>query len=241
MDREGELGDFEVFHFAGHQLGARRNGARRSAAATGKPHLRVWPFPWSLVVALQPFVRLFREMAEMRYLWSAADLRSTAASSRPSRRRLPATPLDVAVRDTLVGLGCLRRSEPRSTRRARSGKPDTSASILVGRSAAASSPFLQQPFEIEPARVHLDAAVGRLRPFLARAVPIEFDAVFVGVAQIQRLADAVVGGAVERDAGRRQTAQRVGERGAGRIERWPDGTARSCRAPAAIRPGFPRC
>jgi len=36
----------------------------------------------------------------------------------------------------------------------------------------------------------------RLRP-----VPIEFDAVLVGVAQIQRLAHAVIAGPVERDAG----------------------------------------
>jgi hypothetical protein len=38
------------------------------AKAAGKPNLRVWPLPWFAIVALQPFVRLFREISEMRYL-----------------------------------------------------------------------------------------------------------------------------------------------------------------------------
>ena len=51
-----------------------------------------------------------------------------------------------------------------------------------------------------------------------RTVPVQLDAVAVGVAQVERLAHAVVAGAVERDAGVDQPAQRVGERGAGGVE-----------------------
>ncbi len=107
IDRESELGDFEVFHFAGHQLAAGEMAAaiRR---ATGQPHLRVWPFPWFLIVALQPFVRLFREMAEMRYLWSELITLDGGKLKAFLGADLPATPLDAAVRDTLVGLGCLK-------------------------------------------------------------------------------------------------------------------------------------
>jgi hypothetical protein len=69
MDREDQLADFEAFNFACYQL-ASGEMAASIAKAVGKPDLRVWRFPWFAVVALQPLVRLFREMAEMRYLWS---------------------------------------------------------------------------------------------------------------------------------------------------------------------------
>lgn len=106
VDREGELADFEVFHFAGHQLAAGEMTAaiRR---AVGDPRLRVWPFPWPLVAALQPFVRLFREMAEMRYLWSQSISLDGSALEAFLGDALPATGLDAAVRETLIGLGCL--------------------------------------------------------------------------------------------------------------------------------------
>ncbi len=109
IDRQGELADFEVFHFAGHQLAAGEMAAaiRR---ATGEPHLRAWPFPWFLVVALQPFVRLFREMAEMRYLWAKSIALDGGKLKAFLGSALPATPLDAAVRDTLVGLGCLKEA-----------------------------------------------------------------------------------------------------------------------------------
>jgi nucleoside-diphosphate-sugar epimerase len=106
IDRESELADFEVFHFAGHQLAAGEMAAaiRR---AVGERCLRAWPFPWLLIVALQPFVRLFREMAEMRYLWAESIVLDGGKLRAFLGSALPATPLDPAVRDTLVGLGCL--------------------------------------------------------------------------------------------------------------------------------------
>ncbi len=106
MDRANELDAFARFHFAGHQL-ARGEMAGAIRRAVGNPHLRVWPFPWFLVVGLQPVVRLFREMAEMRYLWceplsmDGSKLRAFLGDA------LPATLLDDAVRETLTGLGCL--------------------------------------------------------------------------------------------------------------------------------------
>jgi nucleoside-diphosphate-sugar epimerase len=106
LDRAESLGAFEVFHFAGHQLAA---GAMAAAirAATGRPKLRAWPFPWPLVVALQPVVPLFREMAEMRYLWRRSIALDGARLEDFLGAALPATPLEIAVRDSLAGLGCL--------------------------------------------------------------------------------------------------------------------------------------
>jgi nucleoside-diphosphate-sugar epimerase len=116
IDRQGELADFEMFHFAGHQLAAGEMAAA-IRKATGNPKLRAWPFPWPLVVALQHFVPLFREMAEMRYLWSETISLDGARLKGFLGDSLPATPLDIAVRDTLIGLGCLKgdRSALRTT------------------------------------------------------------------------------------------------------------------------------
>ncbi|MGO4715200.1 NAD-dependent epimerase/dehydratase family protein [Bradyrhizobium sp. 2TAF24] len=106
MDRDSELAPFEMFHYAGYQLAA-GDMAGAITRTVGAPRPSVWSFPWMLVVALQPFVRLFRELAEMRYLWRT----SIALDDRKLRAFLgaamPLTPLDEAVRASLKGLGCL--------------------------------------------------------------------------------------------------------------------------------------
>jgi hypothetical protein len=60
------------------------------------------------LVALQPFVPLFREMAEMRYLWRESISLDGAKLKAFLGDALPTTPLDKAVRDTLLGLRCLK-------------------------------------------------------------------------------------------------------------------------------------
>jgi nucleoside-diphosphate-sugar epimerase len=106
MDRKAELGAFETFNFSGYQLEAREMPAA-IARVIGHPSLPVWPLPWFLIVALQPFVRLFREMAEMRYLWRESISLDGSKLKAFLGNGLPSTPLDTAVRDTLAGLGCL--------------------------------------------------------------------------------------------------------------------------------------
>jgi nucleoside-diphosphate-sugar epimerase len=110
MDRENELGNFAAFNFAGYQLASGEIPAAIAKAA-GKPDMRPWPLPWFAIVALQPVVRLFREMAEMRYLWSASISLDGSKLKAFLGDAVPSTPLDVAIRDTLVGLGCLRAPE----------------------------------------------------------------------------------------------------------------------------------
>src|ERR1017187_845211 len=77
------------------------------------------------------------------------------------------------------------------------------------------SPLLQQILQIEPPGEHRQRAVLLARPLLLRPVIIQLDAVLVGIAQVKRLADAVVAGAIERNAGLDQSMQRVRQRGAG--------------------------
>lgn len=109
--RADELADFEVFHFAGHQL-APGEMAAAIRAATGRPHLRAWPFPWPLVAALQPFVPLFREMAEMAYLWRRPLSLDGGKLEAFLGTALPSTPLETAVRETLAGMGSLTGETP---------------------------------------------------------------------------------------------------------------------------------
>ena len=106
VERGGSVSAFETYHFAGHWDA---DGTRMIAAirrATGDDRLPVRQFPWWLVTLGSPFVTLFREMREMRYLWShAARLDNSRLVAAIGAE--PHTPLDVAVRRTLVGLGCL--------------------------------------------------------------------------------------------------------------------------------------
>lgn len=116
VEEADRLGDFELFHFAGHWFEDGRQMPQAIQAAVRDVTDRkppIVPFPWPLVSLLAPFVALFREMAEMRYLW-----RETV---RLDNRRLvallggePHTPTEVAVRASLEGQGCLAAREPTS-------------------------------------------------------------------------------------------------------------------------------
>ncbi len=106
IERDDALGPFEVFHFAGHfdVDGSEMIGAIRRVV--GDPHLPVRRYPWPALLALSPFVTLFREMREMRYLWRE-PIRLDNARLRGAIGAEPHTPLEAAVRLTLEGLGCL--------------------------------------------------------------------------------------------------------------------------------------
>src|SRR5207237_6753868 len=78
--------------------------------------------------------------------------------------------------------------------------------------------FVEESFQIERSRMHRQLAVGRARPLFLRPIPVELDAVVIRVPQVERFADAVIGRAVERDAGVDQPAHRISQRGAGRIQ-----------------------
>jgi nucleoside-diphosphate-sugar epimerase len=74
--------------------------------AAGNPSIKVGKTPWAMIRLLSPFVPLFRELTEMRYLWNV-PIRMDNERLKTVLGSEPHTPLDVAVRDTLLGLGCL--------------------------------------------------------------------------------------------------------------------------------------
>jgi len=105
LDREDKLGVFERFHFQGHWLtGTEMVAALRRAA--NKPEAPVKRFPWWAMKLASPFVGFCREVLEMRYLWQRPlrlDNRKLAAFLGAE----PHTPLDEAVRQSLMRVGCL--------------------------------------------------------------------------------------------------------------------------------------
>ncbi len=110
-DREEELPRFETFHFGGYWLERGIEIVESVRRVVGRPNLPIKRFPWIVIYALLPFVRLFREIFEMRYLWRKPvrlDNRKLVAFLGSE----PHTPLDEAVRATLTHLGCLDAPAP---------------------------------------------------------------------------------------------------------------------------------
>lgn len=105
-ERERELAAFDSFHFEGHWFAEGIGMAQAVRRASGRPQLPIRNFPWFAVRLLSPFVALFREVLEMRYLWE----RPVALDNTKLVRLLgtePRTPLDQAIGESLRGLGCL--------------------------------------------------------------------------------------------------------------------------------------
>ncbi len=113
LDRESDLARFERFHFGGHYFERGVDMAECVREAVGAPRLPIRGFPWLAVLALAPVVPLFREMAEMRYLWRR-DLKLDNFKLVRFLGAEPHTPIITALRETLIALQCLpgaQRSE----------------------------------------------------------------------------------------------------------------------------------
>ena len=96
------------------------------------------------------------------------------------------------------------------------------------RDRGGASELREQIVEVERKRGHLQHAV-LLRPLAARPIVVELDAVAVRVGEVERLADQMVGGAVEAGAGLGEADERLSELPGGRgsrIARWNNPLAR---------------
>jgi nucleoside-diphosphate-sugar epimerase len=106
IERRAALPAFAAYQFKGHwdETGMAMIDAIRRA--TARPALQVRSFPWTLTMGLSPFVPLFREVREMRYLWKTAVYMGNDKLVGVLGEE-PHTPWDEAVDETLRGLGCL--------------------------------------------------------------------------------------------------------------------------------------
>jgi len=103
IDREDELADFATFHFAGHWLTGPSELAEAMRRAANDPRIPLKPFPYPVIVALSPFVTMFRELLEMRYLW-VKPIGLDDGKLRAFLGEVPATPLDRALAESLADL-----------------------------------------------------------------------------------------------------------------------------------------
>ncbi|GLS93248.1 NAD(P)H-binding protein [Piscinibacter gummiphilus] len=117
IEREADLAAFETFHMAGHWDAAGDGMARAIVRVAGRPGVTIGRPAWWLYRLMSPFITVFREMQELRYLWQQPvqlDNRRLVAFLGAE----PHTPLDEAVRTTLQALGCLDAAPGTSVARA---------------------------------------------------------------------------------------------------------------------------
>lgn len=102
LDQEDRLADYDAFHFRGHWVeGGIGQAVRR---ASGDPRLPIRGFPWPVVWAAGPFVELFRELWEMRYLWRV-PIGLSNSKLVAFLGAEPHTPLDQALAISLADMG----------------------------------------------------------------------------------------------------------------------------------------
>jgi len=109
IERRAVLPAFASYHFGGHwdpDGAAMAAAIARAVQAHGGARPKIARFPWWSVPLASPFVRLMRELMEMRYLWRE-PIRLDNTALRAVLGAEPHTPLDDAVGATLRGLGCL--------------------------------------------------------------------------------------------------------------------------------------
>lgn len=110
-DAEHRLGAYEVFHFRGQWVEDGQAFGEAMRRAVGDPKLPIRRFPWIVVRLAAPFNETFRELLEMRYLWEQPVGLDNAKLVRFLGEE-PHTPLDGALRATLVDMGCLDDGAP---------------------------------------------------------------------------------------------------------------------------------
>ena len=76
--------------------------------------MKVKKMPWGVIRLASPFVTMLRELLEMRYLWKeTVELDNAKLVAFLGDE--PHTPLDVALAQSLEGLGCLAAATPETT------------------------------------------------------------------------------------------------------------------------------
>jgi len=108
VERAGSLPDFAVYHMDGFWDRDGRQMVEAIKRVSGG-RAKIAAFPWWIVPFAAPFVTVMREVKEMRYLWKE-PLRMSNAKLVAELGREPQTPIDDAVRASLVALGCLPKT-----------------------------------------------------------------------------------------------------------------------------------
>ncbi|MEJ8311596.1 NAD-dependent epimerase/dehydratase family protein [Agrobacterium larrymoorei] len=105
LERANELPAFSVFHMEGFWDANGRHLPAAIERVVGL-HVKMKRVPWWLFRLCSPFVPLFKELQEMRYLWQR-ELRMSNEKLLEFLGDEPRTPIDEAVFVTLKDLDCL--------------------------------------------------------------------------------------------------------------------------------------
>jgi nucleoside-diphosphate-sugar epimerase len=111
VEREADLPAFAVFNHAGHQITGTAMADAIERVAGRK--LARKALPWFAMAIVSPFVKMVREMLEMRYLWDHEVLPDNAKLVATLGAE-PHTPLDQALRTALEGQGCLEMAHAKA-------------------------------------------------------------------------------------------------------------------------------
>ena len=68
LERDANLADFDVFHFQGHYFENGVDIAKETANIAGISNAPIKSMPWMIIKLASPFVTMFHELMEMRYL-----------------------------------------------------------------------------------------------------------------------------------------------------------------------------
>lgn len=110
VERRADLAPFERFHFEGFWFERGIDLAHATRRAAGNEKLPIRGFPWWAIRLASPFVEMFREMLEMRYLWQR-PLRLDNAKLVAFLGEEPRTPVETALHESLIELGCIKRPQ----------------------------------------------------------------------------------------------------------------------------------
>ncbi|UVD55531.1 NAD(P)H-binding protein [Rhizobium sp. Pop5] len=105
VDRADRLPPFAVYHMNGFWDADGMQMAEAIKRVSGGK-AKIGRFPWWIMPLAAPFMPIMQEIKEMRYLWKV-PLRMSNAKLVAELGSEPRTPIDEAVRASLVALGCL--------------------------------------------------------------------------------------------------------------------------------------
>jgi nucleoside-diphosphate-sugar epimerase len=127
------LDPFATFHMEGHWDPDGTRMVEASRKALGSPNLPVRRLPWLALRLASPFSPFLRELTELKYLWDQ-PVRLRNERLLQALGEEPRTTLDVAVAETLAGLGCLP-TEPEGKTSCSSRGPSRSSGAQMNRTA----------------------------------------------------------------------------------------------------------
>ncbi|MAN62030.1 MAG: hypothetical protein CMI60_08780 [Parvibaculum sp.] len=116
LEQEDRLAENDTFHFRGHFFERGVDMAKAIARVAGDETMKVKKMPWGAIRLASPFVRMLRELLEMRYLWQeTVELDNAKLVAFLGEE--PHTPLNVALAQSLEGMGCIKSTLSQVTAR----------------------------------------------------------------------------------------------------------------------------